>query len=286
MTDKNIAPHLAPDKPSPDDEDLGRIDVALDEIQTPARVRELRLQAQITKAEAARTVGLSAELTWHGYECGRFAMPEWRWQMFLVALKTGHYRKHMRTGGQGWSDGKRCGPRVKRAFVPGEPRPEKTVMEAVPQGGEILKRARLALRRSPRALSEELGSLSASTLYSIEAGNRPISPEHLNEVRHQLAQRAIDLELMQIELSSVQRIGPLIASLRSSQDEVGRFVFPDANRPGAMISQYALGTSQVTPQTIEEIRLALESVRTTSIHVITAALSEIEKALAETPETV
>ena len=286
MTTQNTTLHLAPDKPGDVDDDQGRIDVALDEIQTPARVRELRLQAQITKAEAARTVGLSAGLTWHGYECGRFAMPDWRWQMFLVALKTGHYRKHMRTDGQGETDGKRCGPRVKRAFVPGAPRPEKPVIEAVPQGEEILKRARLALRLSPRALAEELGTLSASTLYSIEAGTRPISPEHLNEVRQRVAQRAIDLELMQIELNNVQGIGPLIASLRSSQDEVGRFMFPDANRPGAMISQYALGTSHVTPQTIDAIQAALESVRTASLLVISVALAEVEEALAKTPETV
>ena len=286
MTDKTLAPHQAPDTPREIEDDLGRIDVALDEIQTPARVRELRLQAQITKAEAARTVGLSAELTWHGYECGRFAMPEWRWQMFLVALKTGHYRKHMRTGGHGESDGKRCGPRVKRAFVPGEPRPEKMVAESVPQGGEILKRARLALRLSPRALAEELGSLSASTLYSIEAGTRPISPATLAEVRQRLVQRAMDLELMQIQLNNVHGIGPLISSLRSSQDEVGRFMFPDANRPGAMISQYALGTSHVTPQTIDAIQVALECVRTASLLVISVALAEVEAALAKTPETI
>ena len=286
MTDKTITPHQAPDNPGEIEDDLGRIDVALDEIQTPARVRELRLQAQITKAEAARTVGLSAELTWHGYECGRFAMPDWRWQMFLVALKTGHYRKHMRTGGQGDGVARRSGPRVKRAFVPGEPRPEKTVVASVPQGGEILKRARLALRLSPRALAEELGSLSASTLYSIESGTRPISPATVEEVRQRLAQRSIDLELMRIELNSVHGIGPLISSLRSSQDEVGRFMFSQANRPGAMISQYALGTSHVTPQTIDAIQVALESVRTTSLLVISVALAEVKEALAKTPETI
>lgn len=283
MDDKKEALEL-PDKcPVENDTHPEQIEVSIEEDQAPARIRKLRLQAGLTKSEAARCVGLTAALTWHGYESGRFAMPDWRWKMFLVALKTGLYTRHIRTEADG--EARRHGPRAKSTFTPGELHTEKTVAPVVKNGGEILKRARQSARLSPRAIAAEVEEVSASTLYAIESGVRSISGELMSKVRRVLAQRILDLELMRIDVRDERDITPLVGTLRSSQDEVGQHMFPAAHRPGAMISQYAQGTLKLSEDRRIELLGALEAVRTASLLAASVSICEIDRALALTSES-
>lgn len=280
MDDKNETLELLDKCHVEKDALAGRIEVSIDEDQAPARIRELRLQAGMMKLEAARCVGLTAAVTWHGYESGRFAMPDWRWKMFLVALKTGLYSRHIRTEANG--DTPRQGPRVKSTFTPGELRTEKTVEPVVENGGEILKRARQSVRLSPRAIATEVGEVSASTLYAIESGTRSICGELMSKVRRVLEQRILDLELMRIDVRDECDITPWVGKLRSSQDEVGKHMFPAARRPGAMISQYAQGTLKLSENRRIELLAALDAVRTASMLSASESIGEIDRALALT----
>lgn len=256
---------------------LQQLAVSIEDDQAPARIRELRLRAGLTKSEAAKCVGLRASLTWHGYESGRFAMPDWRWKMFLVALKTGLYAKHIRSEADG--EAKRQGPRVKSTFVPGELRTAKAEEIPVERGGEILKRARQSIRLSPRSMAAEAVTVSASTLYAVESGLRSISGDLMSRVRRVLAQRMLDLEIMKIDVQEGSDINRLVGALRSSQDEVGHRMFPTAHRPGAMISHYAQGTLKLSEGRRVELSNAFEAVRAESLHEAAASICEIDCAL-------
>ena len=58
---------------------------------TPAEIRQARLEAGLTQAQAAELVALSHQPRWAEYEAGVKLMPAARWELFQ--LKARHIRK-------------------------------------------------------------------------------------------------------------------------------------------------------------------------------------------------
>ena len=255
----------------------GPINVSLAEEQTPARVRELRLKAGLTKLEAARCIGLSAAITWHGYETGRFAMPEWRWKDFLEALRGGDYAEHLMVPAPGC---RRNGPRSRHSFTPGEHASGRPTAALIERAGSHLGRVRKALRVSHRDLAHHIDSVSASTLYAMEAGNKGAPRELMQAVSDFVVRRAKELERLALKVANIKHMERAIRDLQATQAEVGNYLYPGAKRPGAMISHLARGTLELSEERRTAINQALEDIRSKRLLAVSVAINEIERALA------
>lgn len=253
------------------------MNITFEEERTPACVRALRLKAGLTKLEAARCIGLAAAVTWHGYETGRFSMPQWRWKEFLSALRSGEYARHITAPAPGR---KRNGPRCRQSFTPGEHAHAKPAVALIDGAGRYIKRVRQAIRVSPREIAQNINGASASLIYALEASGKPASRDLLQSVSNIAIERAKELERMTIEVENIDQLNSAIAALRTTQAEVGGYLYPDAKRPGAMISHFARGSLELDEGKRAAINAALEDIRSRTLLAVSAAILEVESAIA------
>lgn len=243
------------------------IDVDMATKPTPANVRSLRVQAGLTKPEAARLIGVSSGAAFHNYESGRMHLPSDRWQVFLGALKSGSFRNFL-TGAY------RRGPRENDYFEPGQklkkPRPHKV------DGGDVLiLAARSALRISGDQMAE-IVKVPKGMLYAIEAGRRSVSLDMLKAVETTLAERLAELECMEIRATNGQELAEAMGQLRVHQDELGSRLYKDSKRPGANIYNLQRAEGAFAPGLARSVGAALKAIREASTRDVKRALKAVK----------
>ena len=212
------------------------INVPADARPTPETLRSLRMQAGLTKGEAAHIVGLNGKAaSWHQYELGRYAIPQERWDAFASVLRSGRYPSTCFAPN-------RRGPRVYESFEVGRratPLIKRPAVDA--PGCAFLRSVRSALRLSAAVMAGELGC-ELHRVYRMESGTT--SPSWEEQVRcGELAQAHL------AKLRAARSAGPESLPLAELRDELLRLSSADAaklaglkgSRPGATWSAIESG---------------------------------------------
>lgn len=212
------------------------IDIPADAQPTPATLRSLRMQAGLTKAEAAHIVGLNGKAaSWHQYELGRYAIPQERWEAFAAVLRSGRYPSTCFAT-------TRRGPRISESFEVGRratPPVERPAVDA--PGCAFLRSVRSAMRISAAAMAGELGC-ELHRVYRMESGTT--SPSWDEQVRcGELAQAHL-ARLRAARQAGVDAL-PLAELrenlLRMSSTDAAKLAGLKGSRPGASWSSIESG---------------------------------------------
>jgi hypothetical protein len=216
-------------------------------------------------------VGLESGIGWHAYELGRYAMPAERWEAFLDALRSGLFRKHI-------TSAYRRGPRSS-SFVPGRMyRPEKEGRRCEVADRALCGRftaARMALRLSGTEMAAAIFVRTAARVYNIEASKTSPTGGEMSHVESLLAARLVELESLTVKLRCAADIAAARTMLRISQDEMGRFLFERAARPGAAISIYEGGGAEPADDKLTRLSVALQKAATKQGRVIRGLISSL-----------
>lgn len=226
------------------------IDIPADAQPTPETLRSFRMQAGLTKGEAAHIVGLNGKAaSWHQYELGRYAIPQERWDVFVAVLRSGRYPSTCFAT-------TRRGPRVSESFEVGRratPPAERPAVDA--PGCAFLRSVRSALRISAAAMAAELGC-ELHRVYRMESGTT--SPSWEEQVRcGELAQAKL------AKLRSARQAGVESLPLAELREDLLRLSSTDAaklaglkgSRPGATWSAVESG-ERVSDKAVARFRKA------------------------------
>lgn len=200
---------------------------------TPKVLRAFRMQAGLTKGEAAHIVGLNGKsASWHQYELGRYAIPPDKWAIFAQVLRSGRYPAACFSA-------TRRGPRVSEAFQVGRmlaPATERPTVDA--DGCARVRAARSALRLSASALAAEL-SIELHRIYRIESETASPTAVELAKV---LALLESHLQLLrEVDFSTADIRALREDVLRLSSTEAARLAGLKGSRPGTSWSALESG---------------------------------------------
>jgi DNA-binding XRE family transcriptional regulator len=213
------------------------IDIPDDAKPTPEALRSLRVQAGLTKGEAAHIVGLNGKAaSWHQYELGRYAIPQDKWTAFSQVLRSGRYPATCFAS-------TRRGPRVSEDFQVGRMMSLASAVKAPVDvdGCARIRDIRAALRLSASALAAELG-IELHRVYRIESETSSPSGDEL----------AKGAALAAAHLKQLRKASPEVGDLRLLREDILRLSSTDAarlaglkgSRPGATWSALESGSRQ------------------------------------------
>lgn len=245
--------------------------IAIDEnlVQSPAVIRELRIGARLTKAEASEIVGVSPGSAWHFYETGRMLMIPQRWDTFKTALNTGGFRSF-------YSGPYRRGPRENSYFEPGKMHVERVVKLAV--GSEIILLARHAMRIQADNMASVVG-MSTAQVYGAENGRITITIAMLNSVKRALQERRLELKSFVAVANNAKTLSKSVEVVRLTRDEVGTGLYPDSARPGTNVYNLMRKTTQFSAYTELKLVQTISAFQSNSLSEIDSCLVQLENVL-------
>lgn len=245
--------------------------------QSPAVIRDLRMQARLTKGEGADVIGVSSASAFHAYETGRMSMVPDRWAEFLRSLRSGEFRYH-------YKGDYRRGPRINPDFKTGlkligrQPRIVRIVSDP-----PILLASRNALHLTGHKMAELLKCTKAE-YHNAEAGRKAIKMHLLDDIKLALADRLIELKAFDVKSDDAQAMNHCIDFLRATADEAAGVAYPNSARPGTNLYHLLDHPDAFTAELIHGLETAFHQLQALSILQVQGAQTLLDEVREEAIE--
>lgn len=247
------------------------IDFPEDLANSPENIRNLRLQAEITKPEAAAAAGVKP-VTWVAYESGKIRMPAERWIGFKQCIQSGAYKAFINTG-------RRLGPKVNSNFVVGGLARE--YVEPVVNGGALLREARLALSMNAAELASLIGYDGPSWIFVRERGDATVTPDVLKRILQLLSDRAKELVDADLRIAAKDDLTSVLTTLRITHATLAEGVPTGIQEERKAIFHLISGRLKLSDEIASHLAANAQRIQKIQIQALMTAISRIEAVLNE-----